>query len=171
MPLGVHVLARPYASKCRQGGTILPGMDMGNEEHFRKLERMYGTAACNEYYSPKLSISEGTAEVVIPVQQKFYHVLGAVHGSVYFKALDDAAFFAVNSLVEDVFVLTASLSVHLFQPITSGQMKASGKVVHASRGMFVAEASLTDGDGVEIARGIGTYARSKAPLSPDIGYQ
>lgn len=109
---------------------------MGNEEHFRKLERMYGRASCNEYYSPKLSISQGTAEVVIPVQQKFYHVLGAVHGSVYFKALDDAAFFAVNSLVEDVFMLTRSFNVHLFQPITSGQMKANGKVVRASRDMF-----------------------------------
>jgi uncharacterized protein (TIGR00369 family) len=144
---------------------------MGNEEHFRKLERMYGRASCNEYYSPKLSISEGAAEVVIPVQQKFYHVLGAVHGSVYFKALDDAAFFAVNSLVEDVFVLTASFNVHLFQPITSGQMKAIGKVAQASRNMFVAEASLTDNDGMEIARGIGTYARSKAALSPNIGYE
>lgn len=144
---------------------------MISEEHFRKLERMYGRASCNEYYAPKLSISEGAAEVVISVQQRFHHVLGAVHGSVYFKALDDAAFFAVNSLVEDVFVLTASFTVHLFEPITAGQMKASGKVVHGSRGMFVAEASLLDSDGVEIARGIGTYARSKATLSPDIGYE
>lgn len=144
---------------------------MGNEKHFRKLERMYGRAPCNEYYSPKLSISEGAAEVVIPVQEKFHHVLGAVHGSVYFKALDDAAFFAVNSLVEDVFVLTASFNVHLFQPITSGEMKATGKVVQAAKSMFVAEATLTNSDGVVIARGIGTYARSKAPLSPDIGYE
>lgn len=144
---------------------------MGNEKHFRKLERMYGRASCNEYYSPKLSISEGAAEVVIPVQEKFHHVLGAVHGSVYFKALDDAAFFAVNSLVEDVFVLTASFNVHLFQPITSGEMKATGKVVKAAKNMFVAEATLTDSGSVEIARGIGTYARSKAPLSPDIGYE
>ncbi len=143
---------------------------MDNEEHFRKLERMYGRASCNEYYSPKLSISKGTAEVVIPVQRKFHHVLGAVHGSVYFNALDDAAFFAVNSLVEDVFVLTASFNVHLFQPISSGQMRATGRVIQASKHMFVAEASLTDSDGVEIARGIGAYARSKAALSPDIGY-
>jgi uncharacterized protein (TIGR00369 family) len=143
---------------------------MGNEEHFRKLERMYGRALCNEYYSPRLNISEGAAEVVIPVREKFHHVLGAVHGSVYFKALDDAAFFAVNSLVEDVFVLTSAFNVHLFQPVTSGEMRAVGRVVQASRHIFVAEASLKNSDAVEIARGIGTYARSRTPLSPDIGY-
>ncbi len=144
---------------------------MSTEEHFRKLERMYSRAPCNEYYSPKLTISEGTAEVVIPIKQMYHHVVGAVHGSVYFKALDDAAFFAVNSLVEDVFVLTASFNIYLFRPVASGQMKAVGKVVRASKNMFVAEASLRNSDGEEIARGIGTYARSKARLSPDIGYE
>jgi uncharacterized protein (TIGR00369 family) len=94
-----------------------------------------------------------------------------MHGSVYFKALDDAGFFAVNSLVEDVFVLTVSFSIHLLRPVASGDMKAIGKVVQASKNMFIAEATLTNSKGEEIARGIGTYVRSKAPLSPDIGYE
>jgi len=144
---------------------------MSNEEHFRKLERMYNRAPCNEYYSPKLTISKGVAEVVISVQQKFHHVVGAVHGSVYFKALDDAAFFAANSLVEDVFMLTTSFNTYLFRPVTSGEMKAIGKVVQASTNVFVAEASLRNSEGEEIARGIGTFVRSKTLLSPDIGYE
>jgi acyl-coenzyme A thioesterase PaaI-like protein len=90
---------------------------------------------------------------------------------VYFKALDDAAFFAVNSLVEDAFVLTASFGIHLFRPVSSGDMKAIGKVVQASKNMFIAEATLTNSEGEEIARGIGTCLGSKAPLSPDIGYE
>jgi uncharacterized protein (TIGR00369 family) len=143
---------------------------MSTEEHFRKLERMYGKASCNEYYSPKLTISKGATILVIPVQQKFYHSVHAVHGSVYFKALDDAGFFAVNSLVEDVFVLTASFNIHLFRPVASGDMKAIGKVVQASRNMFIAEATLMNSKGEEIARGIGTYVRGKVPLSPEIGY-
>ena len=144
---------------------------MSTEEHFRKLERMYGKAPCNEYYSPKLTISNGATVLVIPVQRKFHHSVDAVHGSVYFKALDDAGFFAVNSLVEDVFVLTVSFSIHLLRPVASGDMKAIGKVVQASKNMFIAEATLTNSEGEEIARGIGTYVRSKAPLSPDIGYE
>ena len=143
---------------------------MSAEEHFRKLERMYGRAPCNGYYSPRLTISKGAAEVVIPIQQKFHHAVGAVHGSVYFKALDDAAFFAVNSLVEDVFVLTASFNIFLFRPVASGQMKAIGRVIQESKNIFVAEATLTNSEGEEVARGIGTYARSRAALSPDIGY-
>ncbi len=144
---------------------------MKAQEHFRRLERMYSEAPCNEYYSPKLTISKGAAILVMPVQQRFYHSVHAVHGSVYFKALDDAAFFAVNSLVEDVFVLTVSFYIHLFRPVASGDMKAIGKVLQASKNIFIAEATLTNSGGEEIARGIGTYVRSKALLSPDIGYE
>jgi hypothetical protein len=50
-------------------------------------------------------------------------------------------------------------------------MKALGKVVMASRNLFVAEATLMDSEGQDVARGIGTYVRGKAPLSPDIGYE
>ena len=100
-----------------------------------------------------------------------YRSVHAVHGPVYFRALDDAGFFAVNSLVEDVFVLTASFGIHLLRPVSSGDMKAIGKVVQASKNMFIAEATLTDSKADEIARGIGTYARGKAALSPDIGYE
>jgi acyl-coenzyme A thioesterase PaaI-like protein len=47
-------------------------------------------------------------------------------GSVYFKMLDDAAFFAVNSIVEDVFVYTVSLNVQLLRPVASGTHPFSG---------------------------------------------
>jgi hypothetical protein len=87
---------------------------------------------------------------------------------VYFRALDDAGFSAANSLAEDVFVLTASFGIHLLRPVAPGDMKAIGKVVQASKNMFIAEATLTNSEGEEIARGIGTYARGKAPLSPDM---
>ena len=100
-----------------------------------------------------------------------YRSVHTVHGPVYFKALDDAAFLAVNSLVEDVFVLTVSFSIHLLRPVASGDMKAIGNVAQASKNMFIAEATLTNSKGEEIARGIGTYVRSKASLSPDIGYE
>jgi acyl-coenzyme A thioesterase PaaI-like protein len=69
---------------------------------------------------------------VIPVRPEFFHAAHAVHGSVYFKALDDAAFFAVNSLVTDVFVLTASYNLYLTRPVTEGALRAVGRVVHRS---------------------------------------
>ena len=79
--------------------------------HFRKLERMYYAAPINVYFKPTLLIGQGSAELCIPVRSDFHHSLGAMHGAVYFKALDDATFFAANSIVEDFFVLTASFQI------------------------------------------------------------
>ena len=63
-----------------------------NEEHFRRLERMYLSAKFNEIYKPELSITEGEAEVSFEAGPHLHHAGNAVHGSNYFKALDDAAF-------------------------------------------------------------------------------
>ncbi len=144
---------------------------MIKEEHYRKLERMYATAPINEYYQPKIRISEGHAELVIQVREDFFHAAGAVHGSVYFKSLDDSAFFAVNSLVDDAFVLTTSFNIYLTRPVSEGEIKATGRVVHRSRRLFVAESVLVDSEGREIARGSGTFMKSSISLSPELGYE
>ena len=141
-----------------------------DEEHFRKLERMYATAPINRYFEPKLTVSNGAAELVIPIRPDFFHAAHAVHGSVYFKALDDAAFFAVNSLVPEVFVLTVSYNIYLTRPVTEGILRAVGKVVHQSRNLFLADAELFDGQERKVGRGSGSFMRSSIALGPDVGY-
>ena len=141
-----------------------------NALHFERLERMYLAAPTNEYYRPRIRITEGCAELEVDVAPKLYHSAGAMHGSHYFKVLDDSAFFAVNSLVTDVFVLTVSFTVHLLRPVSEGTVTGHGKVVHRSRRLFVAESVLVDSLGNEIARGNGTFMRSRSPLGPDLGY-
>ncbi len=131
---------------------------------------MYASAPINAYFAPRLTVGEGRAEVSIPVRPEFFHAAHAVHGSVYFKALDDAAFFAVNSLVNDVFVLTVTYNVYLTRPVTSGVMTAVGQVVSRSKNLFVAEAELTDDQGRALGRGSGSFMRSAIPLSPAVGY-
>ena len=143
---------------------------MPTAEHYHKLERMYVSAPINAYYAPTICIGEGRAEVTIAVRPEFFHAAGAVHGAVYFKLLDDAAFFAVNSLVDDLFVVTVSFNLYLTRPVSKGQMRASGRVVHRSQRLFIAEAELTDASGREIARGSGTFMRSSIPLSSVPGY-
>ena len=140
------------------------------EEHCRKLEHMYLMAPINAFYSPGIRISHGEAEITIPVKANFFHAAGAVHGSVYFKLLDDAAFFAVNSLLEDFFALTASFTTYLLRPISKGTMKATGKVVYAGMRSFIAESVVVDGEGREIARGNGNFVISKIKLAADMGY-
>ena len=144
---------------------------MPSDEHYRRLERMYAGAPINEYYRPVLTVSEGAAEVVIPVRPDFFHAAHAVHGSVYFKALDDAAFFACNSLVPDVFVLTVTYNVYLTRPISEGTLRARGRVVHHSRQLFVAEAELVDDRGRQIGRGSGSFMKSAIALNESVGYR
>lgn len=141
-----------------------------NESHWRRHERMYGSAPINAFYQAKLVVSEGAAELVIPVGPHLFHSAHAVHGSVCAKAVDDAAFFAANSLVEEVFVLTVHLDVRLFRPIASGEIRAHGRVVRAARTLLHAEAVLQDAEGQDIGRGSAIFARSKIPLAPEIGY-
>ena len=60
-------------------------------DHFRRLERMYLAAPCNKIYRPQITIREGEAEVASDVGPHLHHAGDAVHGSSYFKAMDDAA--------------------------------------------------------------------------------
>jgi len=143
---------------------------MSFEHHFRALENMYAAAPINQIFRPILKVSEGKAVVEMEIRPEFHHSAGAVHGSVYFKMLDDAAFFAANSLEPQVFVLTTSFTVYITRPVSSGKLRAMGRVVNQTRSQFIAEAVVYDAPGNEIGRGIGVYVRGKIPLAQALGY-
>ena len=137
-----------------------------HSEHYRKLENMYLSANFNQqiYDTTTAKISAGAAEIGLEVTPKYFHALGAMHGSVYFKLLDDAAFFAVNSLVTDVFVLTQSFNIHFVRPCNSGIIMATGTVKFASPNLYVAESTLVNAQGKEIGFGTGNFVKSKIAL-------
>lgn len=143
---------------------------MDGELHYRKLERMYLTAPINAFFRPAIRVGDGTAEVSIPVGAHLFHAAGAVHGSAYFKVLDDSSFFAANSLVGDVFVLTVTFNLVLTRPVTSGELRALGRVVNRTGRLFFTESVVLDGHGQEAARGSGVFTQSKLALTPEIGY-
>lgn len=131
---------------------------------------MYLAAPINEFFKPSIEIAEGRAEIAAPVREAFFHTAGAVHGSVYFKMLDDAAFFAAASLEPEVFVLTTSFTTYLTRPISAGELCCEGRVVNSNRSQWIAEAILRDGRGREIGRGNGLFVRSKQRLAELPGY-
>lgn len=143
---------------------------MSSKLHYRKLERMYCAAPCNVYYAPEIHISEGAATVTIPIRENFFHAGHAVHGSVYFKAADDSAFFAASSIVEDAFVLTTNLNLYMTRPITEGSIIGNSRVVSATRNLILAESILTNAEGRDIGRATASFMRSAKPLSKDMGY-
>jgi acyl-coenzyme A thioesterase PaaI-like protein len=84
--------------------------------------------------------------------------------------LDDAAFFAVQSVVTEAFVLTVSFQVYLLEPVVRGEMVSSGRIVHRSKRFFLAE-SVIEVDGRPVARGNGSFGRSAIRLDDSVGYR
>ena len=144
---------------------------MNNQDHFRALENMYLAAPINAFFKPWIGISEGAAKIEIQVREAFFHTAGAVHGAAYFKMLDDAAFFAANSLVQDVFVLTQSFTVHFTRPVTQGIMRSVGRVVEQDGRQISAGAVVYDSSDREIGKGRGIFVFSKISLTSIPAYR
>jgi len=143
------------------------------DNHFRKLERMYLSAPINNqlYGGIIISISNEKAELTLKVEPRFFHAANAIHGSVYFKMLDDAAFFAVNSIIQDVFVYTVSFNVQLLRPVSKGIIKSIGELKFKSNNLFIADSTLFDENSKLVGRASGNFMKSKIELSKDIGYK
>jgi uncharacterized protein (TIGR00369 family) len=143
---------------------------MSDTEHYRKLERLYASAPITQWFGTRITVADGQAEVRLATRPEFFHAAHAVHGSVYFRMLDDAAFFAVNSRVREVFVLTVSFTIHLTRPVTDGELHSIGRLRHESGRLFLAEADLLDGAGRLLGHGSGVFSRSAIALDPSVGY-
>ena len=143
------------------------------EIHFRKLERMYLSAPVNNqiYTGITITISDQKAELTLKIGEKYFHAANAIHGSVYFKMLDDAAFFAVNSIVKDVFVYTVSFNIQLLRPVSSGIIKSIGELKFRSSNLFIADSTLLDENNKLVGRGSGNFMKSKIELTQEIGYK
>ena len=142
-----------------------------NREHWQKLERMYLAAPCNEIYKPEVRIEDRYCEVKIEVHEKLLHAANAVHGSVYFKLLDDSAFFAANSQVEGVFVLTSNFTTYFLKPVSKGSLIAKGELLDSVGNAYLSKSVVYNEDGEVVARGSGTFVKSKIPLTEETGYK
>ena len=144
---------------------------LGASAHHRALESLYRAAPINRLFDSTLDITgPGTALIRFDVGENVYHAGGAVHGTAYFKMLDDAAFYAANSLVTDRFLLTTAFNLLFTRPLKQGPVIAEGRWISGRRRVFVAEARLIDASGEEAARGTGTFMRSQIALSTLPGY-
>ena len=143
----------------------------GATAHYRSLESLYRHAPVNRLFPSELEIvDEGFARIRFEVGEELFHAAGAAHGTLYFKMLDDAAFYACNSLVTDRFLLTTAFNLLFTRPLRSGPVIAEGRWASGKRRVFVGEARLIDSSGEEAARGTGTFMRSHIPLATLDGY-
>ncbi len=147
-------------------------MEAGEAAHFRALESLYTAAPINGLFRSRLEIVEpGFARIRFEVEPDAFHAAGAAHGTIYFKMMDDAAFYACNSLVSDRFLLTTAFNLVFTSPLKTGPAVAEGRWISGRRRVFVGEARLLTPDGEEAGRGTGTFMRSHIPLSGLEGYR
>lgn len=147
------------------------GPEIGAAAHFRALESLYRSAPINRKFASEIEIAQGFARIRFNIDEADFHAAGAAHGTIYFKMLDDAGFYACNSLVTDRFVLTTAFNLNLMRPIRRGPVTAEGHWTSGRRRVFVADTRLLDADGEVAARGTGTFVRSHIALASLPGYR
>jgi len=148
-----------------------PDTPSGEAAHHRGLESLYTAAPINALYESRLTIvGAGVSRITFALDERHFHAAGAVHGTAYFKMLDDAAFYAANSLVSDRFLLTTAFNLLFTRPLGPGTVVAEGRWVSGQRRVLIAEARLLDASGQEVARGTGTFMKSRTPLAGLAGY-
>ena len=149
-----------------------PEAPTGAQAHYRALESLYAAAPINGAFPSRLAITKpGESRIVFTLDASHFHAAGAVHGTAYFKMLDDAAFYAANSLVTDRFLLTTAFNLLFTRPLGPGDVVAEGRWVSGHRRVLIAEARLVAADGEEVARGTGTFMRSRIALAGLPGYR
>lgn len=153
-----------------EAGAVAIGV--GAAAHFRALESLYNAAPINRLFRSRLEIVEpGFAKIHFEIDPATFHAAGAAHGTIYFKMMDDAAFYACNSLVSDRFLLTTAFNLVFTSPLKTGPVVAEGRWINGRRRVFVGEARLLTPGGEEAGRGTGTFMRSHIALSGLEGYR
>ncbi|HEX5181907.1 MAG TPA: PaaI family thioesterase [Allosphingosinicella sp.] len=144
----------------------------GEAAHYRALESLYRSAPVNRLFDSRIEIvGPGFARIRFRVEKGLFHAAGAAHGTLYFKMMDDAAFYACNSLVTDRFLLTTAFNLLFTRPLRGGEVVAEGRWASGKRRVLVGEARLIDADGEEAGRGTGTFMRSHIKLAGLAGYR
>jgi uncharacterized protein (TIGR00369 family) len=143
---------------------------MSYTEHFEKLTRMYLNAATNMYYKPSISIQKGSATVEVVVRPDFFQSAGFVHGSVFFKLLDDSAYFAAQSTITDAHLLTSSFNCYFLRPVSDGVLKGVGTLAHRSTRVIIAQSRIIDEKERIVAEGSGMFFKGNIPLDEKVGY-
>ncbi len=108
-----------------------------------------------------IDIGVGKVSLVLMVQPNILNLVGIMHGSYYFKLMDDACFFAALSLKKSKFVATANFTIHYFRPASSGRLIAEAHVLEHFGKRYVCECVIKDEEGKKYGCGSGLFVEPK----------
>ena len=143
--------------------------------HFRALESLYRRGADQ----PAVRIRRSRSPSAGVARIRFDDRPSAIStppapptARIYFKMIDDAAFYACNSLVSDRFLLTTAFNLLFTKPLKAGPVIAEGRWVSGQRRVFVGEARLIDARAARKRRAAPAPSCARAsrwPASPATG--
>lgn len=126
-------------------------------QHYRALENLYLSAPINTIFPPTIEVSDRRAEISLEVKPEYCHSGKALHGSVYFKLLDDSSAFAAYSCGGEFMMLTKSYTVDFMRPVLNGRVTAIGEVTRIDGRKHFTESVLYDAQGKVAAKGHGLF--------------
>ena len=137
---------------------------LSGDDHFVRLANMYHSANVNQSIPSCLTVQKGQAEVHMRVSSAYWHSAEGMHGCVYFKGLDDAAFFAANSMESSGLLMTAGFEVTLMRMVSNPSVKALGYFERREGRKLWARSELFDDHDNLVAKGSGLFIVSDIEL-------
>ncbi|HKO99431.1 MAG TPA: PaaI family thioesterase [Pyrinomonadaceae bacterium] len=105
-------------------------------------------------------VGYGTATLSLPVRKELTQNHGVVHGGATASLIDSAMALAIIPLLgPKEKVTTVDLTISYLRPVTTGQMKASAKVLRSGRRLICVTAEVVNSDQTLIATALSTYIR------------
>jgi len=144
---------------------------METTDHYKRLERVYASAPILRFYNTSyIRFSETETTTTLQVEEKYFHGQKALHGSVYFRMLDDAAYFACAAKEPEKFLVTKSFNTELLRPVSEGKITAVGTVTGDAKNGYTARAELKDDKNQLLAIGEGVFVRTNTNWTEVFGY-
>ena len=139
---------------------------MNDLEHYKRLERLFDSAPLNQgiFAGSELKVSDREAILKLTIGSQYFHAANAMHGAIYFKLLDDSAYFASASVEKTFFLLTKSYTIHFRRPVFEDRLKAIGKVISVNEKEIISSSEIYNQAGKLVAHGEGVFVRGPKRL-------
>ncbi|PLX98504.1 MAG: hypothetical protein C0623_12580 [Desulfuromonas sp.] len=85
--------------------------------------------------------------------------------------LDDACYFACQSIEKECFLVTSNFNIQFIAPVTSGIMLVRAQVNATTRNVRFASGEIFDQKNRLVATGNGSFMPSRLKLSEEVGYR
>uniref|UniRef100_UPI00404849F2 PaaI family thioesterase n=1 Tax=Roseivirga sp. TaxID=1964215 RepID=UPI00404849F2 len=146
---------------------------MSDRSHYRKLERLFQAAPLNQgiFKGSELEVEFERATLRLTIGNQYFHAADAMHGAIYFKLLDDSAYFAAASIEKTYFLLTKSYTIHFRRPVMDDTLTAIGKVTEVNEREILAASEIYNSAGKLVANGEGIFVKGPNRLDELYGFK